>query len=213
MSSGPRIDGAILAGGRSARMGGGHKALLPLAGRPLIRHVIDRAAPQVDRLMLSVERTDEAWDSLGLPQVPDPQPGHRGPLGGLLAALEAAAGHAEWLMLLPCDAPFLPRHLAARLLEAATAARSDGAVVRYRGVLQPTFSLWNRCLASRLRTAVERESMGGFMVFLDTCPMATLDENPGASSGPPPFFNVNTPSDLQRAETWLSGRLAEAVAC
>ena len=45
----PAIPGLILAGGRGQRMGGGDKALLPLAGRPLLGHVIERLAPQVGR--------------------------------------------------------------------------------------------------------------------------------------------------------------------
>ncbi len=59
------IAGTILAGGRSSRMVGRNKVLAPLAGRPLIRHVIDRVAPQVAALALSVEtptaRTRDVW--------------------------------------------------------------------------------------------------------------------------------------------------------
>ncbi len=51
-----RLAGAILAGGRSRRMGGGFKALAPLGGKPLIRQVIDRLQPQVQSLVLSVEK-------------------------------------------------------------------------------------------------------------------------------------------------------------
>ena len=36
----------ILAGGRSSRMGGGDKCLMPLHGRPLLSHVLDRIRPQ-----------------------------------------------------------------------------------------------------------------------------------------------------------------------
>ena len=61
----------ILAGGRSRRMGGEVKALLPLADKPLLSHVIDRVSPQVDELLLSVEKTSEAYTVFGLPQLED----------------------------------------------------------------------------------------------------------------------------------------------
>ncbi|MEM1163582.1 MAG: NTP transferase domain-containing protein, partial [Pseudomonadota bacterium] len=45
--------GIILAGGLARRMGGGDKAMLDLAGRPLLAHVIDRLTPQVDEVALN----------------------------------------------------------------------------------------------------------------------------------------------------------------
>ena len=46
------IIGIVLAGGRSRRMGGGDKCLLPLAGRPLLAHVIERLKPQISELIV-----------------------------------------------------------------------------------------------------------------------------------------------------------------
>ena len=48
----PDTVGVLLAGGRARRMGGGDKCLRPLAGRPLLAHVVERVGPQVDRLVL-----------------------------------------------------------------------------------------------------------------------------------------------------------------
>ena len=54
VAAGDRLAGVILAGGRSKRMGGAVKALMPLGDKPLLRHVIDRVQPQVGKLLLSV---------------------------------------------------------------------------------------------------------------------------------------------------------------
>lgn len=206
-----RSAGAILAGGRSLRMGGHPKALADLAGRPLLRHVIERASPQVQQLCLSVDQVSAAWAGFGLPQVADPRPGHQGPLGGLLAAMEFVAGQADWLLLLPCDAPFLPPNLATKLHERAVAAGSPGSVVSYLGHPQPTFSLWHRDLLPSLRQAVEVDGLAGFRQFLDRCRLAELAWP--VENGLPPFFNVNSPADLAQAREWLAANDRRVGAC
>jgi molybdopterin-guanine dinucleotide biosynthesis protein A len=189
--------GAILAGGRGRRMGGVQKALEPLAGRPLLQHVIDRLEPQVAMLALSVERFDDTLSSFGIEQIPDPEPGSRGPLGGLLAALGHAADMGyEWLVLAPCDAPFLPPELAVRLRDCARSQRARAVAVAHRGHLHPVFSLWHRTVLTELDKAVRGQGLGGFKAFLRSQPHAVLD---WADDGGDPFFNINDRAALRRA--------------
>ncbi len=190
------LSGVILAGGRSRRMGGGFKALAPLGGKPLIRHVIDRLQPQVQSLVLSVEKHIPEFDIFGMPQVEDPVPGSRGPLGGLLSALANMDPDCDWLLLVPCDAPFLPLELAQRLLDCALDNAQQGCTVRFDAEVQPTFSLWNRCLIPCLQEAVLEEGMAGFKQFLQVSPLAILDWEPVGFS---PFFNINEPDALAEA--------------
>ena len=96
-------------------MGGSPKALLDLAGTPLLSHVIRRLNAQCSRLLLSVESQDTVWAGFGLPQVVDISPGNQGPLGGVLSAMKALQQDETELLLVPCDAPFLPLDLARRL--------------------------------------------------------------------------------------------------
>ena len=200
------IAGAILAGGRSRRMGGAPKALLKLDDRTLLEHVLDRLAPQVEGVVLSVERRSPDWAPFGLDQVCDPQPGCNGPLGGLCATLEAVADRAEWLALAPCDAPFLPRDLVRRL--AACAPDADAVVVRLDGIAQPTFSLWHRRLVEPLRRAVLEARMGGFRQFLAGIDWAPLD---WPAAGGAAFMNINDPDTLAAARR-LAG-LRETTTC
>jgi molybdopterin-guanine dinucleotide biosynthesis protein A len=198
--SGTEIAGVILTGGRSRRMGGGIKALAPLAGKPLIRYVIDCLQPQVQSLVLSVEKYASDFDEFGLTQVEDPSPGSCGPLGGLLSALAYMDAGCDWMLLAPCDAPFLPPNLAERLLNCAIEEDQLACVVRYEEEVQPTFSLWHRNLLPRLEHEVLVEGMAGFKQFMRCTPVALLDWE---SSERSPFFNINDPDALMRAQRLL----------
>ena len=195
------IAGVILAGGRSRRMGGVAKAHELLGGKPLIQHVIDRLQLQLGSLVLSVERESEEFADYGLVQVADPEPGSCGPLGGLLAAMRQMGAGSDWLLLAPCDAPFLPRDLAVRLKQQAEKSESEGCVVRYEEEVQPTFSIWNRSLLPALESAVLVQGMGGFKQFLKVHAHAVLDWE---SSDISPFFNINEPGALAEANLFLS---------
>jgi molybdopterin-guanine dinucleotide biosynthesis protein A len=191
-------------------MGGLAKASLPLAGETMAAHVVRRVRPQVGRLVLSVERVDPGLDALGLEQIPDAPPGGRGPLVGLMTVMRAIAARYDWLLLVPCDAPFVPVDLAERLLRSAAAAELPGAVVRYASELQPTFSLWNRSLLEALEDAVERQRMGGFKQFLERADLAVLEWPDSEVS---PFFNVNDPADLEQAGRILAGHERLCAPC
>jgi molybdopterin-guanine dinucleotide biosynthesis protein A len=184
-------------------MGGLVKANLPLAGTTLLRHVIDRVAPQVGRLVLSVAAAAPEFEYTGLEQVVDPRPGHNGPLGGLLSALQWISGSYEWLLLVPCDAPFLPRNLGERLHRQALETGRAGCVARYEGVVQPTFSIWNCSLLPRLSESVMDRGVAGFKPFLEAEPQAILDWE---VTEPSPFFNVNDAPALEKAECLLGSK-------
>jgi molybdopterin-guanine dinucleotide biosynthesis protein A len=213
MSSEP-LAGIVLAGGRSQRMGGTDKALQLLAGEPLIGHVIDRVQRQVGAMALSVERPTASLERFGLPQLADPLPGHRGPLGGLLSALRHYGDHYPWVLLVPCDAPFLPATLAASLLRCALDGGLPGAMAVYRGEWQPTFSVWHRSLLPDLERAVGGEGLGGFKQLLRTVRVAErawpTDAGPDV---PSPFFNVNDRAALEEAECWLRRAEEGAQTC
>jgi molybdopterin-guanine dinucleotide biosynthesis protein A len=207
MQSGPIADticGLILAGGRSSRMGGRNKALVSLAGQPLIGHVIQRLAPQVDTLALSVEKPSTGLAAFGLPQVVDPTPGHGGPLVGLLAGLRYFQGQRGWVLLLPCDAPFLPTDLATILHTRAVESSVPAAVVHDDGALQPTFSIWHHSMLPRLEQAMELEGMAGLKQFLRTVEFAEVDwSDRMRPDRPPSFFNINDPTALDLAGRWM----------
>ncbi len=109
-----KISAVIIAGGRSTRMGR-EKALIELAGNPIIQWIIDRVAPQVRTLAINANGNSQRYKAFGLPVVPDVI-GAGSPLAGLHAALSWGAAHGcDAVVTVPSDSPFLPRDLVARL--------------------------------------------------------------------------------------------------
>jgi molybdenum cofactor guanylyltransferase len=135
-------------------MGGVDKGLQPLDGRPLVSHVIERLAPQASRLLISANRSLDAYAAFGYPVVTDP-PGleFAGPLAGMLAGLDALPDDA-WLLTAPCDCPHLPADLAARLM---AQAEPHGLAFAQAARKHPTHAL----LHTRLRGPLTAYLNGG----------------------------------------------------
>jgi len=197
------VIGVLLAGGLARRMGGGDKCLLELAGRPLLSHAIDRLGPQTDTLVLNANGDPARFAAFGLDVAPDPIVGYAGPLAGVLAGMEWARRNrpsARWIATAASDTPFFPRDYVARLLEAAQPRHLAIAMASSGGREHPVFSLWPVALIGDLRSGLE----SGTRKILDwTGRHTTLTVKFDMIDGPDreidPFFNANTPEDLERA--------------
>ena len=193
-----RIFGVILAGGQGRRMGGADKAMLPLAGRPLMAHILDRLEPQVERLSISANGDPTRFAALRLPVLPDAR--SEGPLSGILSALDWAAPlGATAVVSAPVDAPFLHPDLVPRLI---LAGESSGgcALARSGGNDHPTFGLWPVTLRGPLRAFLASGEKPRVRAFADAHHAARADfPDDGA------FANLNTPEDLATAEARLRG--------
>lgn len=198
-----RVCGVILAGGRSSRMGGERKPLVLLNGEPMLSHVIRRLQPQVERILLSCEPDDVALSGFDCTLVGDAVPRHYGPLAGLYSALlylneqQLDGG----LMLCPCDAPFIPTTLVERLQAATHAAPDSVAVVSYAGYLQPTFSLWQSQHLPAIKAAVLDRQQGSLKHMFQALPYTVVE---WPVTQPSPFYNINTPEQLESASEWLN---------
>jgi len=187
----------ILAGGLSRRMGGGDKGLLPWGGGTVLSAVRDRLASQAAPLALNANGDPARFAALGLPVLPDPLPGHLGPLAGLLAAMDwAAALGAPLVLTVPGDAPFLPFDLLPKLLEAGPPAIAASA-----GRLHPVAGLWPVTLREALREALAQGTRR--VRAFAQAQGAQAAEFPVPPGGPDPFLNLNTPEDLLAARGWL----------
>jgi molybdopterin-guanine dinucleotide biosynthesis protein A len=197
--------GLILAGGRSSRMGT-EKAMLDLGGQPLLSHVARRLAPQVSLVRLNAPPGFPI--PLALPMLPDTMAGQLGPLAGVLAGLSNLEPGETHLLTVPCDSPFFPLDLAARLQAQADEEESI-VVAASDGRLHPVFCLWPSAIAEDLQNWLANPNNRRIQAFLRRHPMLTVDfpmiETP---QGPiDPFLNINTPEDLQTAR-----RFAELLA-
>jgi len=192
------VDGVILAGGQSSRMGGQDKSQCLIGGRPMIDWVIDAARPQVRHLAINSSGPSALFEKHHVPIIPDRITGFLGPLMGLYSAMHwyAATEPPDWLAVFPCDTPFLPADLVLTLQASAETERSQAAVISLGEELQPTASLWHLGLLSALKDAVERRRIAGFKRFLETIHYSTVTLD---SSWLEYFFNVNSPEQLERA--------------
>lgn len=181
------LAGIILAGGQSRRMGGGDKFLSDLGGRPVIAVVVDRLGCAA---AINANGDPARLAAFGLPVIPDSLPDHPGPLAGVLAGMDwAAARGVPRIVTAAADTPFFPRDLAARL------AVPDAAIVMatHDGQDHPAFAVWDVALRDDLRAAL----LAGTRRMRDwmDAHAAHRVEVPGRD----PFFNINTPADLDAA--------------
>jgi molybdopterin-guanine dinucleotide biosynthesis protein A len=195
--------GVILAGGRGARIGG-DKPLRRLAGRPLLEHVIARARPQVGRLWLSTRGNARALTGFGLPVVEDDDgdaaagASYEGPIAGIVAGLTIArrAG-MDRLAVFPCDVPFFPTDLVARLGERLDSTLAVACIPAVEGQPVPVFGLWEvrAALAALAGLPAQTNRLKSVCLALGC---AHLEWNlPDAETT---WLNVNSPEDLMAAE-------------
>ncbi|WIM06055.1 MAG: molybdenum cofactor guanylyltransferase [Candidatus Nitricoxidivorans perseverans] len=182
------VTGLILAGGQGRRMGGADKGLIDFRGRPMVAHVIERLAPQVDRLILSANRNEAAYAAFGLPVVSDRIANFPGPLAGVQAGL--AACETPLLATAPCDAPHLPPDLVARL-RAALAGDAMIAVARTARGTHPVFMLCRREALPKLEQWLASGERG-FGAWQRRMAAVEVDFEDEAA-----FANINTPEELQ----------------
>lgn len=194
------VAGVLLAGGQSRRMGGGDKCLRRLAGKPILRHIVDRVAPQVQALVLNANGDPSRFAVFGLPVVPDPVEGFAGPLAGVLAGMDWVAANRPdipWIASIPTDAPFLPRDFVVRLLDAVERDGGDMACAQSAGRSHPVAGLWPVRLADALRSAMTDEGIRKVDIWTARFRLIEVEFAVGAVD---PFFNANRPADLEAAE-------------
>lgn len=154
MQSNPPITGVILAGGRGTRMGTVDKGLQPFRGRPMVAHAIERLAPQVSEVLINANQNLDVYAGFGLRVIADEIEGFAGPLAGFERGL-AHASH-ELVVTVPCDSPFLPADLVARLLKALEDHQAELAVAKTGDQAHPVFCLMRRGVATSLREFLGR---------------------------------------------------------
>ena len=191
-----QITGLVLAGGLARRMQGASgsvdKGLVAFRGEPMIAHVLARLAPQVGPLLINANRNEDRYRAFGHAVIPDAISGFAGPLAGLHAGLKAAG--TEWVATVPCDSPFFPTDLVARLLDAAREAGADLAVAKTGAQAHPVFALVRTSLLASLEAflAAGERKIDRWYAPLRTVEVSFADEAA--------FSNINTPEELAALE-------------
>jgi len=193
MTEDVRVAGVILAGGLGRRMGGVDKGLRPLRGKPMVKWVLERFQPQVDEVLINANQHMDEYSRLGFPVIPDRIAGFAGPLAGLHAALSATS--LPLVATVPCDSPFLPVDLVARLKDAMLERGADLAAARTLTQPHPVFSVCRRALLPQL---AEFLTAGGRKLEQWHASLAAVEVS--FDDQIEAFSNINTPEELAHFE-------------
>ena len=195
-----------MAGGRGTRMGRVDKGLQPFRGAKLITHVLERLSPQVTSVAINANRNLPQYQAAAgdSPVLADYLEGFAGPLAGLQVGLQFCP--TELLLTAPCDSPFLPADLAARLHAAMQAEGADIAVAVTMETddqqpdaapfrqMHPVFALLKASVLPQLDAYLDTggRRMEGFYKSLRVAEV--LFDDAAA------FRNINTLAELQQHE-------------
>jgi len=187
------ITGVVLAGGLGRRMGGADKGLKILRGKPMVEWVVERFGPQVDELLINANQNIDIYSALGHRVIPDAVGGYAGPLAGLHRGLSEA--RHDLVATVPCDSPFLPLDLVARLLAHLERNDAELAVARTGHQPHPVFCLCRKSVLDNLASFLES---GGRKIDAWYAALRVVevpfDDNPDA------FSNINTEVELAAAD-------------
>jgi len=196
----PIVVGVILAGGQSRRFGGGDKFLKTLNGKLLIDHVIERVRPQTGPLILNSNSEASSFADFGLPVIADSIQGYAGPLAGILTGMEWVQKNApdcKWMVSFPSDAPFIPLDCVEKMQACAENEGAEIVCAASAGRTHPVCALWRVDLANDLRKAMLDEEMRKIDLWTARHRLSVIEFSDQPFD---PFFNINRPEDLARAE-------------
>ena len=174
-------------------MGGVDKGLQPLRGKAMAQWVIERFAPQVDEVLINANQNLAMYESFGHRVIPDAIGGFAGPLAGLHRGLSEA--RHDLVATVPCDSPFLPLDLVARLLGALEPNGADLAVARTGDQPHPVFCLCRKRVLESLTAFLESggRKIDAWYSALKIVEVAFDDE-------PDAFSNINTEAERRSFE-------------
>lgn len=182
----------VLSGGKSNRMDGRNKGLVPLNGKPLVKHVLKRLDPAIKNIAISANQDIKTYQEFGYPVIEDILPGQAGPLCGIYSAMRFF--DKEWLLTVPCDVPKLPHDFVKRMIDHDGSAK---AYVAFDGNRRHNgCCLLHHSLLNDLETELELQHLAIYS-FLENHNAQQIDFSDEATG----FTNINTPQQLAELKT------------
>lgn len=187
------ILGAIIAGGKSKRMGT-EKALVKLGPKSLIVRVVDRILPQVEDIIINANGDTKRFEFLELDIIPDIEIEVDTPLAGIHSALTYAQEEGyDAVVTVPSDSPFLPHDLVRKL------AGTKAAFANSKGQDHFLTGFWPVTLLANLKNEIHKSNRVQDWVFkIDATKVNWRADDYD------PFININTPADMTAALKILS---------
>lgn len=183
------ITAVILSGGRATRMNHQDKGLILFNNKPLIGYVVDIIHQDVHTILVSANRNLDAYQKFG-EVITDNLPGFQGPLVGILSALIKVK--TKYLLVVPCDGPFINQSLVARLLENMQQADVSICVATQGQKMHPTFSLISANLKDNLSEFLAQGNRKMGMWF-----KSNHAQEVDFSDQADMFINLNSPEDFK----------------
>ena len=208
-----RLLGVVLSGGRSQRMGY-DKALISIDNADLLEHVYKRLYCQFEKRQKATSSKEEIIISTNNPLLlaktdktylaDDDELTALGPLSGIFTAMKYAKQHGyHAIITIAVDTPFFPQDYVKNLYNCYKLNPKKPVLSAYQSALQPTFGLWPIRLVNALKSHLH-DGKRSIYSFAQKTNGEQYDFANGDTSETNPFFNVNTPEDLQVArELWI----------
>ena len=192
------VEGFILVGGKSSRMGQDKSRLL-FGGQTSVERIAAGLQPTTSQVTL----VGSANPNPDFQVAPDLHPSW-GALGGIHAALSAC--RADWAMIVACDTPFVTRDLFSRLQALSQQDLPDAvAPIQPDGRPQPLCALYRRepCLREAEHLIANGEHTPRALLGNVRTRWVQPEELADLSGAENFFFNVNTPADYEQAQQML----------
>lgn len=191
-----KVTSIILAGGKNLRLGR-NKALEIIGGRSLIERVIERLSPLSNQILIVTSRERVNLPTAGKAEILVDLYPEKGPLGGIYTGLMAS--QSSHCIVVACDMPFLNSKLLGYMI--GLSGNYDAVVPRLgEGVLEPLHAIYAKSCLSKMKLHLERNQLQ-ITSFLNTIHLRFLERAECQRLDPQllSFFNINFPSDIDRA--------------
>jgi molybdenum cofactor guanylyltransferase len=193
------ILGAILAGGKSERMGE-DKLFLNLNNKTLIEHTINKVKKHLKKLIIITNKENEFFIKNNLTVVKDCIEGQLGPLVGILTAMKWAKENStksSWIASFPCDTPFFPESIISKFIEESKKKESLILCASSHGRKHNIFGLWSLDLYDKLYNDLVNNKVRKVQDWTKANNIKNLEFQ---FKDYDPFFNINTVEDLKFAQ-------------
>jgi len=189
--------GVILAGGQNKRFGGQNKAFIRIGEKRIVDRLMDVFRRLFDQVVL-VTNDPAAYMDVDALIVSDHYQ-KRSSLNGLHAGLFAAAH--ETAFFAACDTPFVREALIRCVLDHIE-PKADIVIPSTSDGFEPLFAVYRKICLPAMAHQLERDRLKIQGLFRKVR-LKTIDEAALRQADPEliSFFNINTPEDLNMAES------------
>ena len=193
------ILGAILAGGKSKRMGK-DKLFLELDNKMLIEHTINKVEKYLKDIIIITNQKNEYFSKKNLTTIEDCIEGQLGPLVGILTAMKWAKENLKecsWIATFPCDTPFFPETIIKKFIEKSKKKDSLLLCASSHGRKHNIFGLWSLDLYEKLKNDLINNKIRKVQDWTEKHKITNVEFDFKEYD---PFFNINTLDDLETAK-------------